>query len=175
MNSIVYTNAFRFIILILVQVFILQYLPLSLEGPLTPYFHIIIYPLFILLLPYDMRPAIVLLIAFLMGIIIDMFYNSLGVHAAALVMTAAFRPTLLRFQEPKGGFPAGQSPTRYRLGTLKYIYYTLALISIHIVWYYSMVYFSIVYIKEIIYHSVVSIVLSMVLILIQSFIFNTKN
>jgi hypothetical protein len=137
--------------------------------------HFVIYPLFLFLLPHEMRRWTLILLGFLVGITVDIFYGSPGVHAAAGVATAFVRPIVLRFQEPKGGYSAGQSPTRYRLGLGPYLRYTSTLLLIHLLWYYSMELFSIIYIKQILLRTLLSFILSMSLILIHAFLVNPKN
>lgn len=57
-------------------------------GYLNPY----CYVLFLILLPTRLSRAAILVIAFLMGLSIDVFENSAGVHAAASVLVAYLRP-----------------------------------------------------------------------------------
>lgn len=52
----------------------------------------------ILLLPPDMSRTWQLLLAFLVGILVDSFYNTLGIHAAATVLLAYLRPLVLTSQ-----------------------------------------------------------------------------
>jgi len=74
-----------FIGLVLIQVLILNHIQFS--GFVNPY----IYILFVLLLPFSSPKYAVLLLAFLMGITIDIFSNSLGIHTFATVFAAYFR------------------------------------------------------------------------------------
>ncbi len=80
----------RFIILILVQVLILNHI--NFLGDLNPYIYII----FILLAPININKSLFLLISFILGLIIDIFGDSGGVHAAACLIIAFFRPVALR-------------------------------------------------------------------------------
>ncbi len=79
----------RFIILILVQVMILNHI--NFLGFLNPYIYII----FILLAPININKSLFLLVSFLLGLTIDMFGDSGGVHAAACTVIAFFRPVAL--------------------------------------------------------------------------------
>ncbi len=79
-----------FIGLVLIQVLVLNHIQFS--GFVNPY----IYVLFVLLLPLSAPRYAVLILAFLMGITIDIFSNSLGVHAFATVFIAYFRPVVIR-------------------------------------------------------------------------------
>ncbi len=174
MNSIVLVNIMRFIGLVLLQVIVLQGLSFD-NNTFWGYFHIIIYPLFILLLPHDIPNWALLLLGFLIGISVDIFYGSIGVHAAAAVLTSAIRPFILKILEPKGGYVPGQSPTRYRLGTAMYLRYTSILFGVHILWYFSMELFTIAYLDKILIRSIVTFFVSMPIVIIHAFLINPKN
>jgi rod shape-determining protein MreD len=66
---------------------------MSLFGFVTPYPYI----LFILLYPVDGNKLGLMGAAFLLGLILDMFGNSGGVHAAACLVLAFFRPAIFKF------------------------------------------------------------------------------
>ena len=80
----------RFMALILVQVTVLNHI--NFLGHLNPYIYII----FILLAPININKSLFLLISFILGLTIDMFGDSGGVHAAACTVIAFFRPIALR-------------------------------------------------------------------------------
>ena len=82
--------ALMFIGLILTQVLILNHVQFS--GFVNPY----IYVLFILLLPMSSPRYAVLLLAFLLGITVDVFSSSLGIHSFATVFVAYLRPIVIR-------------------------------------------------------------------------------
>lgn len=79
-----------FISLVLIQVLILNHVQFS--GYVNPY----IYILFVLLLPFSSPKYLVLLLAFLMGITIDIFSNSLGIHSFATVFAAYNRSFIIQ-------------------------------------------------------------------------------
>lgn len=91
MNSTVFFNIVRFFLLILVQVTIFN--KIDLLGYINPYPYI----LFILLYPVNGNKSALIFFSFLMGLIIDMFSNSGGVHAAASVCIAFLRPSFFKF------------------------------------------------------------------------------
>ena len=84
-------NIFRFILLLALQVIIFS--RLNLFGFLNPYPYI----LFILLYPVNGNKAGLLLSSFLLGLMVDMFTDSGGVHATACVTLAYLRPTFFKF------------------------------------------------------------------------------
>ena len=82
--------AILFISLVLTQVLVLNNIQFS--GFVNPY----IYILFVLLLPLSSARYTVLILAFLLGISIDIFSNTLGIHAFATVFVAYLRPVVIR-------------------------------------------------------------------------------
>lgn len=91
MSSAVIVNIIRFILLILVQVAIFN--KINFLGFINPYPYI----LFIILYPVNGNKNGLLLASFLLGITMDMFSNSGGVHAAACVILAYLRPSFFKF------------------------------------------------------------------------------
>ena len=98
-----------FISLILVQVLILN--QVQFNGFVNPY----VYILFILLLPLNTPRYILLILAFVLGVIVDIFLNSLGVHAAASVFIAYIRPFIVRVisnrEEDRSDYPGVKQNT----------------------------------------------------------------
>jgi len=91
MNNTITLNIVRFIILVLVQVLILS--NINFLGYINPY----IYILFIILYPIKNNRLLFLFVSFLLGLTVDLFLDSSGVHAAACVSIAYIRPVLLKF------------------------------------------------------------------------------
>ncbi|MFM2394445.1 MAG: hypothetical protein RLZZ546_2427 [Bacteroidota bacterium] len=91
MNSTVLLNIARFFLLIAAQVIIFN--NINLFNFVTPY----PYLLFILLYPINSNRAIFLITSFLLGLAIDFFDNSGGVHAAACLILAYLRPAFFKF------------------------------------------------------------------------------
>jgi rod shape-determining protein MreD len=79
-----------FVALVLVQVLLFNQIHLG--GFLNPY----IYVLFILLLPVSMPQYQVLLLSFLIGITVDWFSNTMGLHAAATVLMGFVRLPVMK-------------------------------------------------------------------------------
>lgn len=90
MNSVVGTNIIRFILLVLVQVVVLNHI--NFLGYINPY----IYILFIILYPVKNNRTLFIFLAFLLGLSVDVFSDSGGVHAAASVTIAFLRPGFLK-------------------------------------------------------------------------------
>ena len=118
-------NTVRFVILILLQVLIIQNIRLGSSIILFPYI------LFILLLPFETPKLVVLLAAFVTGLVIDMFYDTAGVHTAVCVFIGFLRYYILRLLSPREGYEVGFSPTLHSMGSVWFITYAATIIFIH--------------------------------------------
>lgn len=90
MNNTTLLNIFRFVILVFFQVTVFN--NIHFFGFITPYPYI----LFILLYPLNSNRHLFLIFSFLLGLILDVFNNSGGVHTTACITLAFFREDLLK-------------------------------------------------------------------------------
>src|SRR4051812_18702722 len=88
----------RFLVLVAIQVLVLNNVQLG--GYINPF----LYVMFILMLPVRFPKIVVLLLSLLTGIVIDMFSNTMGMHAAACLMMGYLRPGWLRILAPRDGY-----------------------------------------------------------------------
>ena len=91
MNNLIFKNITRFILLVLVQVIVLN--KINFLGYINPY----IYILFIILFPIKNNRVLFIFLGFLLGLTVDLFLDSGGVHAAACVTITYIRPVILKF------------------------------------------------------------------------------
>ena len=91
MNSSLFFNLFRFFILLTLQVIVFN--NINLFGFISPFPYI----LFIILYPVNGNKSGLLVASFLLGIILDMFSNSGGIHTTACLFLAYFRPSIFKF------------------------------------------------------------------------------
>ena len=91
MNSLLFSNIIRFIALVLLQVLICN--QMNFLGSINPY----IYILFILIYPVKNNSLSFIFTSFGLGILIDIFMDTGGAHAAASVTIAYMRPVFLKF------------------------------------------------------------------------------
>jgi rod shape-determining protein MreD len=96
MISQVPVNLIRFFLLLLAQILIFSNLNFS--SFINPY----IFPLFVLLLPFETPRWILMLIGFFAGLALDIFLGSIGMHAAACLLIGYLRPFLISIITPKG-------------------------------------------------------------------------
>lgn len=170
MSNAVLTNIFRFILLWLMQVFVFK--QVTLEHEYLRVFLVFIYPLFILLLPFRTPRYWVIVLGFVMGLAVDIFYDSPGIHASALTFMAFLRDWVFRWLEPKGGYNMNFSPTKERMGLSWFFQYSSILLAVHLFFYFSVEAFTFVYIVDIVQKTIGSFIVSLAIIMIIQFIFN---
>ncbi|HZY80162.1 MAG TPA: Rod shape-determining protein MreD [Cyclobacteriaceae bacterium] len=90
-----------------------------------------LYVAFILLLPVETNNLLLMVLAFVLGFTIDIFYDSLGIHALALVTVAYLRNYWLSSITPQGGYDAGSSPALTN-GVQWFLVYTVPLVFVHL-------------------------------------------
>lgn len=89
-------NLFRLLLLLMAQILIFSNSNFS--SFINPY----VFPLFILLLPFETPRWLLMIIGFLSGLALDIFLGSAGMHAAACLLVGYLRPFLINVITPKG-------------------------------------------------------------------------
>ena len=103
-------NTIRFILLILLQVWVFNRIDISLF--LSP----MIIVSFILFLPFPTHKWILLVASFFLGLIVDIFMNTPGILSFTAVFVAYIRPVVLRILQPRDGYVINTSPRVSDLG-----------------------------------------------------------
>lgn len=171
MSSLWQRNIIRFIFLLVVQLVLLKRVDISFEG--FNYIHFTIYPLAIAMLPYKMSKTVVVFIGFCIGFFVDMFYDSIGIHAAVCTLVAYLRPYILNYVSPTEGYKK-DGLTAYAYGLPWFMSYIGIFLFIHLLALYSIEAFSFVYLKEIVLRTIFSFTASLFLIVVGNLIFNPK-
>lgn len=125
MSRILIVNLIRFVVLVLLQVFLLK--NVSLYNLSTPYLYI----LFILLLPFETPNVLLFVLAFILGLTIDAFYDTPGLHAAACTLLALVRVLFISITVQKDGFDNEPEPTLSIMGFRWFFTYALVLTLFH--------------------------------------------
>ena len=118
-------NIVRFLVVILFQILVMD--NIMIHGYFVPY----IYLLFIILMPFETPPWIQLLTGFMLGLGIDIFENTLGMHTAATVLIAFIRPYLLKVLAPRDGYEPDTFPRIHYYGFNWFLKYALIIVVIH--------------------------------------------
>ena len=167
MNSILSIHTIRFIVLVFVQVLILNHI--NFLGYINPY----IYILFIALYPVKNNRAILIILSFLLGITIDLFLDTGGIHAGASVFIAYIRPVIL-----KSSFGTIYEHQTVKFNTVdfgtKLTYFTLLTVLHHIVLF-SLEIFSISKIILVLQKTLFSSIFTILLSITVTIIFSRKT
>ena len=91
MNSTLLVNIFRFVFLLVIQILVFN--NMNFWGYISAFPYI----LFIILYPVNGNKAGLLVASFFLGLLMDLFCNSGGVHALACLLVAYIRPSLFKF------------------------------------------------------------------------------
>jgi hypothetical protein len=173
MNSSILPSIWRFLGLAFVQTILLNQVTLSVHEP---YFNILLYPLFILLLPLELAAPYIVLLGFLMGLTVDFYYASFGIHASAGAFSGFIRPVVLAAFAPKGGF-SGKEPiyAPAYFGWSLFLQTAAVFLLLHLFWYFSVDAFTFVYFGSIALKTLVGWLLSMVFVILYVILFNPKS
>ncbi len=169
LNEIV-KNIGRFVILVLFQGIILNDASLM-DGMAIPYLYVII----ILLLPLETPRWLELIIGLIVGLSVDMFTNTLGIHASATVLLAFMRPVLLKWIAPRDGYEFGVKPTIADLGLSWYLKYAGVLILIHHVWLFFIEVYSFTGFFHTLLRALVSAAFTLVLAILAQYLVSTRR
>lgn len=168
MNRAIAPIIIRFFVLVFLQGLVLKELSLQIGN--FPYFQILLYPLFILVIPFSVSRPLQLFLAFLLGLFVDSFYDSPGIHASAAVFTAFVRPFVLSWFEPREGYNAKHNPTKNQYGLLWFTQYGATLMAIHLFTYFSVEAFTFYYIVDILLKTISSFFITMLFVFMAIFL-----
>jgi rod shape-determining protein MreD len=118
-------NIFRLLLLVFLQLFVLNHIQFS--GYVNPYLYI----LFILWLPFETPGWLTVVLAFALGMVIDVASHTIGYHTIATTFIGYARYHLLSLIAPRDGYEPGMSPTVPSLGLSWFMKYILILVVIH--------------------------------------------
>jgi hypothetical protein len=119
------THFFRFVVFLGLQILLLRNLVLFDVA------FCFLYIGFLLFLPIQMPKVMLLLLAFVGGITVDIFYDTIGVNAAAAVLLAYLRPYVLLVLTPRDDYEKSDSVNVHVMGWRWFTVYSLFLIFMH--------------------------------------------
>lgn len=118
-------QVFFFLVYLLLQVVLMQ------DVVLFDVAFCFIYLGYLLLLPFETGSIRLMLLGFIMGLSVDIFFNTFGIHAAASVFIMYVRPYVVRVLAPRGGYEPGMNPKLRVMGVQWFSGYSLLLIFLH--------------------------------------------
>ena len=160
---------FRFFLFWIMQILIFNQLEFGFG------IHLMIYPLFIMLLPFDIGIFPLMLLGFGLGISIDMFSDTFGLHASSLLMMSYFRPIIFKFFSQREGYDPLKEPTLFEMGTRWFVLVYGLLLLIHHFWFFLIAIFRINEILWMIQNTILSVLFSFSISLLILTLISRKN
>jgi len=120
---------FRLLLLLIAQVLVFSNVNFS--SFINPY----VFPLFVLLLPFETPRWLLMLSGFAAGLALDIFLGSMGMHAAAGLLLGYLRPFLINVITPKGT-EFEVSPNVYSQGITWFVFYLSISVFIYLTFYF---------------------------------------
>ena len=117
--------SFWFLLYLLLQILILR------NIVLFDYAFCFVYIAGMLLLPAEVNRTLLLILGFLTGLLVDVFYNTLGMHAAATVLVVYLRPFWIHLQLETKGTAERLEISIDELGVIGYLTFLLPLVFVH--------------------------------------------
>lgn len=159
----------RFVALVVAQVLLINHIRLG--GYVHPY----IYLIFVMLLPVNMPGWQLLLSGFGIGLVIDLFMGTLGMHAGATTMMAFCRPAIIRIVSGSLKFENNREPSINQLGFPWFLRYTLCMVLVHNFTYFMLEGFSFHLVGQALLRILISVPVSTFLILTILYLFSSSK
>lgn len=90
-----------------------------------------LYVAYLFFLPVEANPLFLMFAGFVMGFAIDIFYDSLGLHAFSCVLVMYVRNYWLSLITPQGGYDSSATPSIAINGMQWFLVYTFPLVFLH--------------------------------------------
>ena len=159
----------RFVVLVLLQVLVINHIRLG--GYVHPY----IYMIFIMLLPFSTPKWQILVLGFALGLTVDLFTGTLGLHAGATTLMAFCRPSIIKLVSGNQKFENITEPNLGQLGGIWFFRYALCMVFIHHLALFFLESFSFRLLGQVMLRILLSVPVSIFLIMMILFIFKTEK
>ena len=155
--------------LVLFQVLVINHIRLG--GYVHPY----IYLVFVMLLPFSTPKWQLLVLGFALGLTVDLFTGTPGLHAGATTLMAFSRPSIIKLISGNQKFENITEPNIGQLGGLWFFRYTLFLVLIHHFALFFLESFSFRLFGQVLLRILLSVPVSIFLIMMIMFIFKSEK
>ena len=162
-------NILRFVVLVVAQVLIVNHIRLG--GFVHPY----IYLIFVMLLPINIPGWQLLISGFGIGLVIDLFMGTLGMHAGATTVMAFCRPGIIKLVSGTQKFENIKEPNVNQLGFPWFVRYTICMVMVHNFTLFMFEGFSFHLVGQAILRILISVPVSVFLILLILYLFSSTT
>jgi len=136
---------------------------------------LMIYPLFILLLPVEMGVVTLMVAAFVLGILIDAMSNTYGLHTSSLLIVAYMRPMIFKLFAPRDGYDALVETNIFTMGTAWFLKVFGILIVVHHLWFFMLEMFKMNEIVFVLQKTFISAPISFLICILLQYLFIQKR
>ena len=157
-----------FLVVVVLQVFLFDNLDTGL------YLHPMIYMAFILLLPVETVPILVLLLGLATGVTVDLLTGAAGLNTLSVLPVAFMRGAALRLTCSKDSISDGGIPSVRRLGKKGFLRYIILAVTVHALIYFIMERASIDYFLLALLRVLISCTVTVLLVYFTAKIFTTQ-
>ena len=163
--NVVFKNSIRFVLFVMLQALVFNQIEIGFG------IHIMVQPLFIMLLPFETGVFTLMILGFALGLIIDVFSNTYGLNASSLLLMAYVRPIIFKFYGPREGYDPLKEPSVFDMGSRWFLFVFGYLILIHHFWYFLVEIFRFDQFLLILQKTIFSVIISYLLcIVLQTFL-----
>jgi len=120
-----------FVFIILLQGLVFNQIQFS--GLVYP----MVYSIAIIMLPVETSLIISIIIALLLGIGVDMFSDTFGLHTSSSLLIAYIRPTILKYLRPRDGYDSVLLLSIHDMGKKWFLTFSAIIIGIQNLWFFS--------------------------------------
>ena len=167
---IIFTHIFRFILFVLAQAWVFNKLEIGFNTGIQ----VMIYPLFLMLLPFETTVFVLLIVAFVMGLFIDALSNTYGLHTSSLLLVAYMRPIVFKIFSPREGYDSLKESSIFEMGQRWFVSVFGLLLLIHHFWFFTIEMFKMNEILFVLQKTILSVPVSFLLCILLQVIFVTK-
>jgi len=164
-----YKNTLRFIGVAAIQLLILN--NVHLVGFVVP----VVYIYFIMKLPFGTKKLAVLFLAFIMGMTIDLFVGTYGIHAAAATLIGACRHFFLKLSFGENEEDKETTPSIREKGFYPFLGYTAMLSALHIAAFFVLENIGYSYQLTLLFRGLASAAVSIFLIILLEYLMQTSS
>ncbi len=117
--------AVLFLVMVVLQLFLMDNLSISI------YINPLVYIAFVVLLPLDTKPIVMLLSALALGVTVDALMGAAGLNTIATLFVAFFRGTLAGFILGRDDDRETGIPSPERMGMRKFLQFMVTIVVVH--------------------------------------------
>ncbi len=164
----IFVNIFRWIILLFAQIFLLR--NLNFYNLATPF----VYVLFLLVLPFGIPNLLLYILAFITGLTLDSFYDTLGVHTTACIMLAFVRISFISVSVTRDAFDEPE-PSLGNMGFKWFSLYAILCIFAHHIVLFFLEAFKLTELVYTLGRCLLSVVFTLFIVILVEFIFHNRK